>query len=172
MEQRVTCVTLGVADLERSEAFYRALGWERANDDAEVAFFQAGGMVLALWGRANLAEDGGVEDPGGWGGVTLSQNVRSPDEVDAIVAAAREAGATVGHEPGSTFWGGYAARVHRSGRAHVGDRAQPVLGARGGRFRAAAGRQPVTRRATWANEPRLCSGALFPSPPVEVIVRS
>jgi catechol 2,3-dioxygenase-like lactoylglutathione lyase family enzyme len=109
MEQRVTCVTLGVADLERSEAFYRALGWERANDDAEVAFFQAGGMVLALWSRANLAEDGGIEDPGGWGGVTLSQNVRSPGEVDAVVAAAREAGATVGHEPNTTFWGGYAA---------------------------------------------------------------
>jgi catechol 2,3-dioxygenase-like lactoylglutathione lyase family enzyme len=109
MDQHITAVTLGVADLPRSEAFYRALGWERVNDDAEVAFFQAGGMVLALWGRAALAEDGGVEDPGGWGGVTLSQNVRSPQEVDAIVAAAREAGATVGHEPGETFWGGYAA---------------------------------------------------------------
>ena len=109
MDQRITAVTLGVADLTRSEAFYRALGWERENDDAEVAFFQAGGMVLALWGRANLAEDGGVEDLGGWGGVTLSQNVRSPSEVDAVVAAAREAGATVGHEPAETFWGGYAA---------------------------------------------------------------
>jgi len=109
MEQRITAVTLGVADLERSETFYRALGWERVNDDAEVAFFQAGGMVLALWSRASLAEDGGVEDPGGWGGVTLSQNVRSPEEVDAIVAAAREAGAAVGHKPGKTFWGGYAA---------------------------------------------------------------
>jgi catechol 2,3-dioxygenase-like lactoylglutathione lyase family enzyme len=109
MEQRITAVTLGVADLTRSEAFYRALGWERVNDDAEVAFFQAGGMVLALWGRRELAEDGGVDDPGGWGGVTLSQNVRSPEEVDGIVAAAREAGATVGHAPAPTFWGGYAA---------------------------------------------------------------
>jgi uncharacterized protein len=108
MEQRITCVTLGVRDLERSESFYRALGWERANDDEEVAFFQAGGMVLALWSRASLARDGGVEDPGGWGGVTLSQNVRSAKEVDAVVGAAREAGATVGHEPGTTFWGGYA----------------------------------------------------------------
>ncbi len=109
MDQRITAVTLGVADLERSEAFYRALGWERTNDDDGVAFFQAGGMVLALWGREALADDGGVEDPGGWGGVTLSQNVRSLAEVDAVVAAARKAGATVGHEPDETFWGGDAA---------------------------------------------------------------
>jgi hypothetical protein len=108
MEQRITAVTLGVADLQRSEAFYRALGWERVNDDDGVAFFQAGGMVLALWGRAELAEDGGVEDPGGWGGVTLSQNVRSPEEVDAIVRAAAGAGASVGHPAQKTFWGGYA----------------------------------------------------------------
>jgi len=108
MEQRITAVTLGVEDLNRSEVFYRALGWERTNDDAEVAFFQAGGMVLALWGRRELAEDGGVEDPGGWGGVTLSQNVRSPGEVDEVMRAAVLAGATVGHPAGPTFWGGYA----------------------------------------------------------------
>ena len=108
MDQRITAVTLGVADLTRSEAFYRALGWERVNDDAEVAFFQAGGMVLALWGRRELTEDGAVDDPGGWGGVTLSQNVRSPEEVDAIMTAAAEAGATVGHPAEKTVWGGYA----------------------------------------------------------------
>jgi len=108
MEQRISAVTLGVADLQRSEAFYRALGWERTNDDEDVAFFQAGPMVLALWSRSSLAEDGGVEDPGGWGGVTLSQNVRSPEEVDAVMAAAAEAGGTVGHPAATTFWGGYA----------------------------------------------------------------
>src|SRR3954470_3376638 len=105
MEQRITAVTLGVADLARSLAFYEALGWERKNDDADVVFFQAGGMVLALWSRASLAEDGGVEDPGGWGGVTLSQNVRSPAEVDEAMEAARAAGATIGHPAGATFWG-------------------------------------------------------------------
>ena len=108
MGQRVTCVTLGVGDLERSLEFYRAMGWERANDDDDVVFFQAGGMVLALWSRASLAEDGGVEDSGGWGGVTLSQNMRSPGEVDAVMARAREAGGTISHPAAKTFWGGYA----------------------------------------------------------------
>jgi catechol 2,3-dioxygenase-like lactoylglutathione lyase family enzyme len=108
MEQRVSCVTLGVGDLARSLAFYRALGWERTNEDADVVFFQAGGMVLALWGRGQLAGDGGVDDPGGWGGVTLSVNVRSPEEVDEVIDAARAAGATVGHPAATTFWGGYA----------------------------------------------------------------
>jgi len=108
MEQRVTCVTLGVGDLERSLAFYSALGWERANDDEDVVFFQAGGMVLALWSRASLAEDGGVMDPGGWGGVTLSQNLRSPAEVDAVMEHAAAAGATIGHPAAATIWGGYA----------------------------------------------------------------
>jgi catechol 2,3-dioxygenase-like lactoylglutathione lyase family enzyme len=108
MEQRITAVTLGVADLARSLAFYEALGWERRNDDEDVVFFQAGGMVLALWGRESLAEDGRVEDPGGWGGVTLSQNVRSPQEADEVLAAAAAAGATVTHPGEATFWGGYA----------------------------------------------------------------
>jgi catechol 2,3-dioxygenase-like lactoylglutathione lyase family enzyme len=108
MEQRVTCVTLGVGDLVRSLAFYSALGWERANDDEDVVFFQAGGMVLALWSRASLAADGGVEDPGGWGGVTLSQNVRSPAEVDEVMERAAAAGATLSHPAAATFWGGYA----------------------------------------------------------------
>jgi catechol 2,3-dioxygenase-like lactoylglutathione lyase family enzyme len=108
MEQRVTCVTLGVSDLERSLAFYGALGWERANDDEDVAFFQAGGMVVALWGRDQLAADGKVEDPGGWGGVTLSLNVRSPAEVDAVMDQASAAGARLSHPAEATFWGGYA----------------------------------------------------------------
>jgi uncharacterized glyoxalase superfamily protein PhnB len=63
--------------------------------------------VLALWGRAELAEDSGVEDGGGWGGVTLAHNVRSPEEVDAVIADAERAGATITRAPGATFWGGY-----------------------------------------------------------------
>jgi uncharacterized protein len=107
MEQRVSFITLGVADLARARAFYEALGWRAGNDDPDVVFFQAGGMILALWGRDHLAEDSGVPDPGGWGGVTLAHNVRSPAEVDAVLAEAEAAGATVVRPGAATFWGGY-----------------------------------------------------------------
>jgi uncharacterized protein len=108
MDQRVSLITLGVADLERARAFYEALGWTTgAEPGADVVFFQAGGMVVALWERARLAEDSTVEDGGGWGGVTLAYNVRSPAEVDAVIEEARAAGATIGREPAETFWGGY-----------------------------------------------------------------
>lgn len=110
MEQRVSLVTLGVADVARARAFYEALGWTtRAEPGDDVAFFQAGGMVVALWGRDQLAEDSGVEDAGGWGGVTFAYNTRSPEEVDAVVEEARAAGAQIPREPGDTFWGGYSA---------------------------------------------------------------
>lgn len=109
VEQRVSLVTLGVADLDRSRAFYEALGWRRGNDSDEVVFFQAVGMIVALWSRASLAADSAVEDGGGWGGVTLAYNVRSPDEVDAVIGEARAAGARIGREPAATFWGGYSA---------------------------------------------------------------
>ena len=108
MDQRVSLVTLGVADLDRARRFYEALGWTSPSvPDDGVVFFQCGGMVLALWGRASLAEDSAVVDPGGWGGVTLAYNVGSPEEVDAVLAEARGAGATVGREGAPTFWGGY-----------------------------------------------------------------
>lgn len=108
MDQRLSLVTLGVADLDRARAFYTALGWHSETPPEQgVAFFQSGGMVVALWGRADLAEDSGVADPGGWGGVTLAHNVRSPREVDAVIEEARAAGATIAREPGETFWGGY-----------------------------------------------------------------
>jgi catechol 2,3-dioxygenase-like lactoylglutathione lyase family enzyme len=107
MEQRLSVVTLGVRDLQRAERFYGSMGWRRTGTDEDVVFFQAGGMVVALWDRAKLAEDSAVEDSGGWGGVTLAYNARSPEEVDAVVAEARAAGATIGRKPGPTFWGGY-----------------------------------------------------------------
>ena len=110
MEQRVSLITLGVRDLARARAFYEALGWTtRAAPQDDVAFFQAGGMVVALWDRAELAEDSGVEDSGGWGGLTLAHNVRSPGEVDAVIEEARAAGAGIVREPAETFWGGYSA---------------------------------------------------------------
>jgi predicted lactoylglutathione lyase len=108
MEQRVSLVTLGVRDLARARAFYEALGWQsRCEPDSEVVFFQAGGMVMALWGRESLAEDSAVEDGGGWGGVTLAHNVGSPGEVDQVLAEAAAAGGTVPRAGGETFWGGY-----------------------------------------------------------------
>jgi predicted lactoylglutathione lyase len=108
MEQRVSLVTLGVEDLARARAFYEALGWHTgAEPGDDVAFFQAGGMIVALWSRERLAEDSGVEDAGGWGGVTLAHNVRSPAEVDAVLDVARRAGGTIPREGAATFWGGY-----------------------------------------------------------------
>lgn len=108
MEQRVSLVTLGVTDVARARRFYEALGWTSTDEpDSDIVFFQAGGMVLALWSRSDLAEDTGVDDRGGWGGVTLAHNVRSPAEVDGVIAEARAAGATVQRERGETFWGGY-----------------------------------------------------------------
>jgi uncharacterized protein len=110
VEQRLSLITLGTADLARARAFYEGLGWRtRAEPGDDVVFFQAGGMIVALWDRGKLAEDSGVDDSGGWGGVTLAYNVRSPAEVDAVIEEARSAGADIVREPGETFWGGYSA---------------------------------------------------------------
>jgi uncharacterized protein len=109
MEQRVSLITLGVADVTRARDFYERLGW-RGQEVEGTVFFQAGGMVLVLWGRANLAQDGGMHDgqTDGFGGVALAQNVRSEADVDDIVTAALRAGATVTRSPTKTFYGGYA----------------------------------------------------------------
>jgi catechol 2,3-dioxygenase-like lactoylglutathione lyase family enzyme len=108
MEQRLSLITLGVRDLARAKAFYEGLGWITDTDpELDVVFFQAGGMVVALWDRASLAEDSGVTDAGGWGGVTLAHNVRSPEEVDRVLAEAEAAGASIPRAGGETFWGGY-----------------------------------------------------------------
>ena len=108
MEQRVSLITLGVEDLSRARRFYEALGWKtRAAPDDDIVFFQAGGFIVALWDRAKLADDSGVRDTGGWGGVTLAHCVGSLQEVDAVLGQARAAGAQVAREAGATFWGGY-----------------------------------------------------------------
>ena len=110
MEQRISLITLGVRDLKRARAFYEALGWRtRAEVEDEVAFFQVGSMVMALWGRDQLAEDSAVEDSGGWGGITPAHNVRSPEEVDEVIEQARAAGGTIAREPAERPWGGYSA---------------------------------------------------------------
>jgi uncharacterized protein len=108
MRQRLSLVTLGVSDLARARAFYEALGWETGAAPADdVVFFQSGDMVVALWSREQLAEDSGVSDDGGWGGVTLAHNVASPEEVDTVIAEAEVAGATIARRGAETFWGGY-----------------------------------------------------------------
>ena len=108
MEQRLSLVTLGVADVALSRAFYEKLGWKSgAAPDDDVVFFQAGGMVVALWSKSQLAEDSGVTEGEGWGGITLAHNVRSASEVDSLMSEAAGAGATITRRAGDTFWGGY-----------------------------------------------------------------
>ena len=108
VEQRISLVTLGVSDLARARRFYEALGWTTdAAPGADVVFFQAGGVVVALWGRAELAKDSGAEDSGGWGGIALAHNVRSPEEVDGVLSQAEAAGATIPRPGGEALWGGY-----------------------------------------------------------------
>jgi uncharacterized protein len=108
MRQRLSLVTLGVRDKQRSREFYEALGWVGAGGTGEEpVFFQAGDMIVALWDRESLARDSCVADTGGWGGVTLAHCVGSRDEVDPVTEAARSAGARIAREPADTFWGGY-----------------------------------------------------------------
>lgn len=109
MEQRISLVTLGVADLARARTFYECLGW-RGQEVEETVFFQAGGTAIVLWGRDKLAADAGIEDRGsdGFGGMTLAHNVRSRAEVDDVLRAAAQAGAEMTRPPGETFYGGYA----------------------------------------------------------------
>ena len=109
MQQSVSLVTLGVGDLDRSRAFYAALGWTPAMDVEGTVFYTANGVVVVLWSRDKLAADLGVRDDGArWGGLALAHNVAADGEVDAIVAQARAHGAEVTREPATTFYGGYA----------------------------------------------------------------
>lgn len=109
MDQRVSLITLGVADVARSRAFYEALGW-RGQEVESTVFIQAGGSAVVLWGRSNLADDVGIADAGndGFGGIALAQNVRTPEEVDEVLGFAERAGATITTPAHETFYGGYA----------------------------------------------------------------
>jgi catechol 2,3-dioxygenase-like lactoylglutathione lyase family enzyme len=109
MEQRISLITLGVADVARSREFYEALGWHGQEVEATV-FFQVGGLAFVLWGREQLAADAGINDSGadGFGGVALAHNVRAPADVDAILSSAASAGGTITSPASSTSYGGYA----------------------------------------------------------------
>ena len=137
MEPRISLVTLGVTDLERSLRFYRdGLGWRpsSASVEGDVAFFQVGPLVLALWSRAELAKDAGLFDGGGWGAVALAHNVRSRDEADLAVSRALDAGGRLLKAAAATEWGGYSGLHCRSGRPPLGDRVEPALADRGRRL--------------------------------------
>lgn len=110
MEQRLSLVTLGVADLKRARRFYEdGLGWVKNNAEAEVAFYQAGGMIVALWSRKDLAADAKLSAEGsGFRGLSLAYNARSRAEVDAVLAEAARAGAAIPKVAEETPWGGYA----------------------------------------------------------------
>jgi catechol 2,3-dioxygenase-like lactoylglutathione lyase family enzyme len=109
VEQRLSLVTLGVADLERSRRFYEdGLGWRHTGDGQGVYFFQSPGSVIALWSREELAKDAGLSAAGsGFAGVALAYNARSRAEVDAVIAEAEAAGARLLKQAAVTFWGGY-----------------------------------------------------------------
>jgi len=111
MEQRLSLITLGVADLDRSRSFYGdGLGWTPSTlGSDEVVFFQAAGVVFGLYGRDALAEDAGIASAEGSGfrGVTLAHNTRTRDEVDTVLALAESAGARITKPAEEAFWGGY-----------------------------------------------------------------
>lgn len=108
MQPRISFVTLGVADVGRARAFYEALGFRASSaSKPEVVFFDAGGMVLALWSRASLAEDAGVADSApSFSGVVLAHNVASEAEVSSVMAEAVAAGGRVTRAVQTVFWGG------------------------------------------------------------------
>lgn len=106
--QRVTLITLGVADLARSKTFYGAMGWVPTADEGQIVFYQINGMVLSFFGLGPLAKDQGRPDAQlGTGAMTLAQNFATDAEVDAAYAAALKAGATPLKAPEKVFWGGY-----------------------------------------------------------------
>lgn len=114
MDPRVTLITLGVSDLERALRFYRdGLGWRlsSASVEGDVAFFQAGGLVVALWSRAELANDANLAPDDGWGAVTLAHNLPSRTEVDRVVEEMLRAGGRMLKTPVDTAWGGYSGYV-------------------------------------------------------------
>jgi hypothetical protein len=109
MRQTISFITLGVADLAKSRAFYAALGWrESSGSQAEIAFFDAGSVVFGLFQRAALAADANVAPAGsGFPGFTLAHNVESESAVDRLLAEAEAVGASIVQPAGKVFWGGY-----------------------------------------------------------------
>jgi uncharacterized protein len=106
VEQRVSVITLGVADLKRSREFYERLGWRRSMLKAEgVVFFQVPGMALALYPRDELAKDANLSSEGlGFCGISLAYNTRTREEVNLVLAKAESVGAKVLKPAQEAFW--------------------------------------------------------------------
>ena len=110
MNQHLHLITLGVSDFEKSKKFYTdTLGWKPASaSQDDVAFFQAGGVVFAIYPREKLAEDALVSPEGhGFSGITLAYNARSESEVDQVISELKAKGVKILKEPQKAFWGGY-----------------------------------------------------------------
>lgn len=109
MEQRISLVTLGVKNLARSRQFYeQGLGWLPSSASNEhIAFYQAGGMAIALYPVHELAKDANLPLGVGFGGMTLAYNVRQREEADLVLAQAQAAGAAILKPAADAFWGGY-----------------------------------------------------------------
>ena len=110
MEQRITLITLGVADLQVSAGFYEnILGWKRSPMSSEnIVFFELNGVFLSLYERVALAEDATVDATGsGFKGFTLAHNLGSETEVDNLINDLRAKGVIIVKEPQKVFWGGY-----------------------------------------------------------------
>ena len=128
MEPRLSFVTLGVADVAASRKFYEALGFRASSaSQPDVAFFDAGGVVLAVFGRAALAEDAGVAaDKPGFSGVALAHNVRSEADVDSVLAGGRGGGRQAPQARSESLLGRLLRLFCRPGRARMGSRLQPL----------------------------------------------
>ncbi|MDX2223885.1 MAG: VOC family protein [Rhodospirillaceae bacterium] len=109
MDQRISAITLGVADVPRARAFYDRLGWKAAKgSDAGTAFYQMNGLALILFGMKELAKDAGVERPGaGFDNISIAYNVASEAQVKQVLAKAKKAGGTILREASKAFWGGF-----------------------------------------------------------------
>ena len=109
MNQHLHIVTLGVNDLKRSQEFYsQILGWKISRPQEGIVFFQAGGVVLALFPREELAKDALISSEGnGFAGFSLAYNAQSESEVDEIIRDLKSKGVKILKEPQKVFWGGY-----------------------------------------------------------------
>lgn len=109
MEQRVSLITLAVVDLDRAAAFYDALGWQRVETPDGLVVYDLLGQSLGLYPKAELARDMGLEPEkiGGFSGITLAHNTCDKAGVDAVMAAAQQAGARIIRPAHDMFWGGY-----------------------------------------------------------------
>ena len=108
MQQRVSLITLGVADLDRAAAFYESLGWKREESPPGIVAFDLIGQTLGLFPLADLAADIGLPQAAlGTGAATLAHNLPDRDAVDALTRRFAEAGGTILKQPQAVFWGGY-----------------------------------------------------------------